>query len=129
MYIGDSLLQDLKEDYVDIFPGLTLERYINNFMTCYDRDEFIIICFGINDLNTGTSENELINMYRTLTLYYRNMYIVLPPFQAKDFYMKCTKINNTHLLTAFINDYETIDGLHPTKRSLNNLVYEVNNIV
>lgn len=123
LIISDSLLQNFKTNYiVECFPGMTLYHFVNNLMLCYNNKETTIICFGTNDLHQGILKHEIIKMYKKVSEYFTNVYIILPPLQCKLFYDDCiNKLPGVNFISIFSKNYKTVDNLHPNNITLNKL--------
>lgn len=65
----------------------------------------------------------VINNYNKLKRGKNKTYIILPPLQNDYFYDLIINYLNgdIEIIETFINNYETIDGLHPTPKIINNL--------
>ena len=135
--IGDSLISNFNSlnFLVMSFPGITLDSYINNFnyeihelkSLQNDNNFKLIYCFGINDLNSGISEDELIENYNKLKFEPGRTFIVLPPYQSDDFYYKCENSISLdfEFIHSFTENYESYDGLHPNSNTLKTLNQEI----
>jgi len=126
--IGDSLIQYYDHHDVISYPGMTLEHFVANYLPLLvDLDEEYIFCFGANDLASGIPEDEVIQNYSTLIENKKNCCLILPPFQTDTFYEKCFDKLDCTFIPTFMQNYTTVDGLHPTANTLADLKDDIQN--
>lgn len=94
-------------------------------ISSYDKNESYIFCFGLNDLMSSIPEHVVINNYKLLIKNFPNCQIILPPFQTTYFYDKCIEELDTTIVLSFTQDYRTIDKIHPTTLTLQNLKIDI----
>ena len=125
--IGSSLVKNVK-DAVS-FPGMKLSEYIN-FQLDVENEDIIIYSFGINDLHSGATPEEVFINYNKLIRGKKETYIILPPKQSQyvyDKYMDSELLDDDFiLLTTWCDKYETFDGLHPNEETVKILEDEIN---
>jgi lysophospholipase L1-like esterase len=128
--VGDSLIQRYEHHNVTSYPGMTLEHFVANhldLLTDVDTTEYIF-CFGANDLASGIPEDEVIQNYSALIKKNEKCCLILPPFQTDFFYEKCFDKLDCTFIPTFMQNYTTVDGLHPTKHTLSELKIDIENV-
>lgn len=127
--IGSSLVQNIKDAIS--FPGMKLSEYIN-FQLDVENEDIIIYSFGINDLHSGATLDEVFINYNKLIRGKKETYIILPPKQSQSVYAKYMDSelldDDFILLTTWCDTYETFDGLHPNEKTVKRLEAEINSI-
>ncbi len=128
--VGDSLIQHYDHRDVTSYPGMTLEHFVANhldLLTDVDTTEYIF-CFGANDLASGIPEDEVIQNYSALIKKNKKCCLILPPFQTDFFYEKCFDKLDCTFIPTFMQNYTTVDGLHPTNHILSELKIDIENV-
>ena len=121
--ISDSIFANYDTDDYNIFthPGLTLDEFCRNTYVLYTDIKEPIFCFGTNDLNNGYMLYEVLNNYRKLIDLFPNCILISPPLG---------NIGSSMTLELPVDiihftEYNTVDGLHPTKETLDNFIDEL----
>ena len=128
--VGDSLIQNYEHDDIISYPGMTLEHFVANHLDLLpdvDTTEYIF-CFGANDLASGIPEDEVIQNYSALIKKNEKCCLILPPFQTCFFYEKCFDKLDCTFIPTFMQNYTTVDGLHPTNHTLSELKVDIENV-
>mgnify|MGYP000143700605 CR=1 FL=1 len=131
--IGDSLIENLKGVETLCYKCTSLEKYIlmiDSKIDCLNNDN-ITLCFGVNDLNNGCTIDEFINNYNIILGLYKNIKsIILPPFISLDEANKIIESieYDVEFYLDFLDNYVTIDGLHPDENTILELFKNLNGI-
>jgi hypothetical protein len=128
--VGDSLIQHYEHNDIICYPGMTLEQFVSDPLNplLAHLDTEYIFCFGVNDLESGIPEDEVIKNYLVLIKNNENCCLILPPFQTTSFYEKCINQLDCVFIPTFMVNYQTVDGLHPTAHTLAELKSDIENV-
>ena len=114
------------------FPGMKLSEYINCQLDVGDID-VVVYSFGINDLNSGATPEEVFINYNKLIRGKKETYLILPPKQAQyvyDKYMDSILLDDDFILiTTWCQNYGSVDGLHPDEETVKILEDELKQLI